>query len=276
MKIGKSPILAFLFTAMSLSSHAALVAHWKLDETSGTTAADSAGGDNTGTLNNGPSWVSGTIGGGLDFDGSNDTFNAPLTTIPTGTASRTVSLWFNADNVSTQGARLFAYGDGSGTTGGGGADPDPFGDAFTFTIEGGGLVFFRYSGGNNQYNLAGNSNLSTNTWYHFAAVLPDGATNSNQVLVYLNGTLANTTATGAVTALFTDPTPTAPDFYLGGDPTAAARYDGTIDDVQIYDSALSATDIASLYNNPGSVIPEPSSALMLGLFGSLALLRRRC
>ena len=208
--------------------------------------------------------MTGTIGGGLDFDGTNDYLNAPLTTIPTGSASRTVALWFNADDVSTQGARLFAYGDGSGTTGGGGNDSNPFGDAFTFTIEGGGKVFFRYSGGNNQYNLAGNTNLSANAWYHLAAVLPDGATDSDEVLVYLNGSLANTTATGTATALFTDPSPTAPDFYLGSDPTTTAHYDGTIDDVQIYDSALSATEIASLYSNPGSVIPEPSAALMLG------------
>lgn len=105
-------LVATTALAESLTCQGALVAHWKLDETSGTTAADSAGGDNTGTLNNGPSWVTGTIGGGLDFDGTDDYLNAPLTTIPTGVGSRTVALWFNADNVSTQGAKLFAYGDG--------------------------------------------------------------------------------------------------------------------------------------------------------------------
>jgi hypothetical protein len=50
-----------------------LTAHWKLDETSGTTAADSAG-TNDGTLLGNPTWQphGGTIGGALLFDGRND------------------------------------------------------------------------------------------------------------------------------------------------------------------------------------------------------------
>ena len=265
----RNPALASIAGCLAMilladCARADLVAHWKLDEISGTTAADTAGGDNTGTLNNGPSWVTGIIGGGLDFDGTDDFLNAPLTGIPIETASRTVALWFNADNVSTQGARLFAYGDGSGTTGGGGNDSNPFGDAFTFTIEDNGLIYFRYSGGNNRYNLAGNTNLSTNTWYHLAVVLPDGATGSDEVLVYLNGSPASTTLTGTVLPLFTDPSPTAPDFYLGSDPTTGARFDGTLDDVQVYDAALSATDIASLYNDPGSVISDDTAPTLVG------------
>jgi len=39
------------------------VAHWKFDEGSGTTAADSSGNGNTGTLLNSPTWTTGRVGG---------------------------------------------------------------------------------------------------------------------------------------------------------------------------------------------------------------------
>jgi len=51
-----------------------LIGHWKLDETSGTTATDSSGDDNHGTLHNmaGDEWTTGVIDGGLEFDGTNE------------------------------------------------------------------------------------------------------------------------------------------------------------------------------------------------------------
>lgn len=52
-----------------------LVAHWKLDESSGaSTAADSAGVNNGALINMDPAtdWVTGKIGNALDFDGTND------------------------------------------------------------------------------------------------------------------------------------------------------------------------------------------------------------
>src|SRR3989338_8630665 len=48
-----------------------LVAYYKLDEGSGTTATDSRGGY-TGTLTNAPTWVTGKSGNAVSFDGVND------------------------------------------------------------------------------------------------------------------------------------------------------------------------------------------------------------
>ena len=52
------------------------IAHWKLDETGGTTAIDSEGGHD-GTLVNGPNWQPGYLDGALEFDGSNDHILVP-------------------------------------------------------------------------------------------------------------------------------------------------------------------------------------------------------
>jgi hypothetical protein len=44
---------------------------WSLDEGTGTSAADSSGSSNTGTLSNSPTWTMGKIGGALAFNGTN-------------------------------------------------------------------------------------------------------------------------------------------------------------------------------------------------------------
>ena len=56
-----------------------LVGWWKFDETSGTVAHDSSGNGNDGSLNNGPSWITGKIRGALSFDGMNDYVLIPAT-----------------------------------------------------------------------------------------------------------------------------------------------------------------------------------------------------
>lgn len=48
-------------------------------------------------------------------------------------------------------------------------------------------------------------------------------------------------------------------------------YNGLIDEFQIYNEALSHSEIVNLFNNPGAgsaAVPEPSS---LALFGAIAL-----
>jgi len=65
-------MLTLAFNTRSVSSESGLVGYWKFDEGSGNTAADSSGNGNTGTLYNGPTWITGRYGGGLRFDGVDD------------------------------------------------------------------------------------------------------------------------------------------------------------------------------------------------------------
>jgi len=59
------------------NASAELVAHWTFDEGSGDIAYDSSGNGNDGTLNGGPVWVVGKIGGALEFDGADDFVSVP-------------------------------------------------------------------------------------------------------------------------------------------------------------------------------------------------------
>jgi hypothetical protein len=63
----------------------ALAAYWKLDETQGNVAADSAG-DNDGTLSGEPLWQpeGGQVGGALQLDGVDDCVTTPLIVNPSG------------------------------------------------------------------------------------------------------------------------------------------------------------------------------------------------
>jgi len=73
---------------------AGLVGYWRFDESSGTTAADSAGGDNDGTLSENVEWQSsdGKAGGALLFDGTN-TAHVEFPTTGMSASAGTMAVW---------------------------------------------------------------------------------------------------------------------------------------------------------------------------------------
>ena len=72
-----------------------LVAYWKFDEGSGTTAADSSGNGNTGTLINGPLWTAGKAGNALYFDGIDDNVTVLDSASLHLSSAFTLSAWVN-------------------------------------------------------------------------------------------------------------------------------------------------------------------------------------
>src|SRR5262245_51064299 len=79
----KTSILVALLGVGSFraSGQVDLIAHWKLDENSGTTTADATSNRNDGTLTKGPTWAPGYIGSALSFDGVNDYVEVPNSAI---------------------------------------------------------------------------------------------------------------------------------------------------------------------------------------------------
>jgi hypothetical protein len=94
-----------------------LVGYWKLDEGIGTTAYDSSGNGNDGTLVNGPTWVDGRFGKALSFDGVDNMVNAPNSSLWNfGTGDFTMGAWINTkDQAKTM--RIASAGYGSNDTG---------------------------------------------------------------------------------------------------------------------------------------------------------------
>jgi len=66
------PYVLALSVALTGTTNAELVGWWRFDEGSGTVAHDTSGNGNDGTFNGDPQWVSGFIGGALEFDGVDD------------------------------------------------------------------------------------------------------------------------------------------------------------------------------------------------------------
>jgi hypothetical protein len=237
------------------------VGWWKLDETSGLTAADSSGYGNNGTLVNGPTWnpAGGRIGGALVFDGTDDYVNL-------GTASSlnfgsyapfTVAAWVKTtDNYgmivsfrsSTDGGPVIDLAVGYD---GGGAD-DP----------GKAMILVRQDGDVGTYAHVKGGSVKDGLWHHLAVVRGSGSTIELFLDGVSQGTASDTYSGGAIT---TDLRAIGSErrWVNDGYGTSDQRYlAGTIDDVRIYGRALSAGEIAALYS--GSVLGGSSSGTVSG------------
>lgn len=124
-------------------------------------------------------------------------------------------------------------------------------------------VFEGFSAPWNRVNKISNDSLDiVGDWHHFAVVF--NAHNDMQLFWdgevvegYYDGSgsrLAYSNSDGAIGLKFTS--------------SGASYFDGSIDDIRVYNRALSDQEIWQLYT-----IPEPATVFMLGL-GSLSLLRK--
>jgi hypothetical protein len=76
-----------------------LIAHWKFDETTGTTAADSSGNGHVAMLQGSASWGTGVIGGALVLDGATGYAIVPQTSqLDLATTPYSISLWLTDDS----------------------------------------------------------------------------------------------------------------------------------------------------------------------------------
>lgn len=90
--------------------------------------------------------------------------------------------------------------------------------------------------------------------------------------LYINGTLVDT---GIWTVSASE---TLGYLTIGGSRSrdgTQRNIDALIDDVQIYDKALTSDNVSSLYNTPGSAIPEPATAGLLALISAVGFFIRR-
>lgn len=240
-----------------------LVLHLKLDETNGLTTVDSSGGSHTGTLNNftnlnNSQWMAGRIGGGLQFWTNAIVTNSPRVNIPdptdklnfaTNGTARTnsafsVAAWIyaNATPPQIQGAGVVAHGFG----------PEQFA---LDMLNGNNLRFVVRNGVGTAVEvltIQNNNNLRlTNRWIHLVGVF-DGAHATNGLRLYFDGLLAN--ANECPVTVFNkqyDVTVGAREFNSTSGYSQA--FQGLIDDVRLYDRALTPADVLSLYQDADAV-----------------------
>ncbi|MBT3199128.1 MAG: LamG domain-containing protein [Phycisphaerales bacterium] len=254
--ICESIVAVMMLSVTAMQSQAAIIGHWKLDDGSGSVVDDSSVNDRDGVLNSG-TWKStvppAKVGGAIEFTSSGDgvSVNMGAGVLPSGNAERTITAWVRSDASSDK--KFFGYG-GSGA-----------GRTFDWVVEGTG-IWLRHGGGQVKWDFG----YTLGTMMHVAIVVPIDAANVGDVKLYIDGSEQAAPNINNNSVLDTT---AATSFYIGRGFSSAA-FDGIVDDVQFYDTALSDQDISSLAANPGATVPEPATMTLLAL-GGLAMLRRR-
>ena len=218
------------------------------DEGSGASTADTEGGDQNGTLQNGAFWSApGADGAGaaVCFDGNDDTVTLTGYKGITGTGARTVSAWVRSSSSGNQG--IVAWGLDN---------PAPAGQKMTFRINdnGGngtqGAIRAEVNGG----YIIGSTAVADGNWHHVAYTwTPSANPNIIDAKLYVDGlpeAISGSRSQSMNTAAGID--------VRIGRTVNGNSMNGCIDQVGIYDRALSPADILALAGAalPGTV-PAP-------------------
>jgi len=222
------------------------IAHWRFDEGQGDTAYDSAG-NNDGTLIGPPEWVDGQIGDyGLEFDGAADYVEMGDTVQNYLGTSYTVSAWIKADAIASNKV-IAAYRQSSLSNASVLFQLDHYNADARFTV--------RDDFGNMAQAIYSNA-ITTGIWYHFAGVREENTLN-----VYVNG-VSGASDSEIFGAINSDNLKVGA-FQFSGNPPQSF-FDGIIDDVRIYDRALSKDEILTLYCEGGgsnrALNPNPADS----------------
>ncbi len=189
---------------------------------------DYSGYDNDGTLNSGtamPTWTfDGKLGGAFEYDG-NDYFNISNSPSLNNSYNFTVTVWIKPSTIS--GAHYIL-----GNSPDGGVSE---GEIF-FYQNGDDINAFVDSGTN--FVSAANV-LVADKWHHVALVMISG----QNLSIYVNGSYVNAN-TGVTSGPFLDK---ENDYYVGSLSGLANYFNGTIDELRIYNHSLTPQQIQQLY-----------------------------
>src|SRR3989344_236915 len=213
-----------------------LVGYWSFDgkDMANVTAYDRSGNANNGTLTNGPARAIGKLGQGLEFDSTNDIVNAESNTVLDNLTVKTICAWIKPS--------AFNYRDIMSkmvTTGTGWifrlAQNCPSGDRLCY--------YHKFDTSAGYWSTTGIPNTA---WSH-ACVAFDSSSSANDPTFFING--ESKTVTESITPNGGSSDDSTANLIIGNlrtdldDPS----FGGLIDDVRIYNRALSGDEIKRLY-----------------------------
>jgi len=223
-----------------------LIADLKFNENEGDVATDHSGNVNTGTLINSPTWTTGNKGSALNFTDSY--VNIPSSTsLNTITSAITLSAWIKASaNTATSTIiERWLYGTGVNQR------------AYNLYVGANGKISFGVSNDGTSANakwLTTTATITRDVWTYITVSF-DGTT----MKIYINGTISTSVAAGFSTIFV----PTG-NVHIGKWQTTATTWElpfiGAIDEVKIFNEALSSAEIKDLYNDVPLSVEEVSNA----------------
>ncbi len=222
----------------AVRSTAGLIDYWRLGETSGTSLADSVG-TSTATARNGV--ILGSAGNltldpntAASFDGTND--NAAASVNLSGTSKVTIEFWMKWTTFANNDDLAFEFtANNTNSNGAFVINPNSTTSSSRFEVA---------IGRNGSRNNAYFTRPSAGVWHHYAIVLNTTATASQQILAYVDGAAVSITKGSSGTGAGNFANSTLNFMSRNGSSLFGA---GTLDEVAIYNQALTATQIAQHY-----------------------------
>ncbi|MHC4675715.1 MAG: LamG domain-containing protein, partial [Planctomycetota bacterium] len=217
-------ILVLMIGLVSNASATAPVGWWEFDEGDGNTAVDSSGNGHHGTISENISWVPGFLGPyALDFAGG-------VVLIPDAAELRpstvTACAWINLSGSQEGGARVLQKGNDNHET-------------YVFQGGGYGMNFTMLDSGLSGHGISLARPLWQGEWIHLA-----GTYDGNEMVIYVNGEPNNSMVAGS----FTPFQSVGEALHIGARNDSGDRpLYGMIDDVRVYNTALSAVGIRHIY-----------------------------
>jgi glucose/arabinose dehydrogenase len=203
-----------------------LVAAYTFEAGTGTTVTDASGLGRTGTMNSGASWTTaGKFGKALSFNGSGGLVSVADASSLDFTSAMTIEAWVRPTTRSNWDTVVMK---GYGSTG---------------------RAYALYAGNNNgrpaatvrisssERSTSGGSSLPLNTWSHLAMTYGGG-----RLRVYVNGLQVSSTSVSGSIRTSSDP------LTIGGSSVWGRWFAGQLDEVRIYNRALTQTEIQSGMN----------------------------
>jgi hypothetical protein len=188
---------------------------------------------NNGTLVNGPTFSSGN-GGSIVFDGVNDYVNCGNGSSINIVNNVSVNIWFKINSFGGYQGIIAKRNFSTGFTN--------YGINFNNSIDAL-SVYFNTDGGSN-FKFASTTmtnNFTTNIWYNVCGVFEKSSSNTN-IYIYKNGILLTSNTVSGNLATVSTP------LTLGSSAINAELFNGNIAVGQIYNRALSASEVQQNYN----------------------------
>ena len=212
-----------------VSADVTLVAYWKLDENTGIYANDSSGYNNNGTLFNAVNWTTGKnyqTPYALKFDGVNQYVNISNSSSLNLTSGLTISTWINPSNFAS-GQRVIQKSNYN---------------FILYASTANTVTAYITDNATNAITATAITTCSNSVWCHVVMTF----TQNDSLKIYINGVISATTPTtnnNTIRSVSTDLV------NIGRDTSGASYFNGTIDEVKIWNRTLSATEIMSEYMN---------------------------
>src|SRR5947209_10850069 len=212
--------LEYVGLASCDSAPAGMVSWWKAEGN-----ANDSQDSNKGTLQSGVTFATGEVGQAFSFDGSGgvlvpDANNLDVTT------EVTLDAWVNAAELSNLPLIFSKFVGGNGS--------------YELELDDDGSVRSNVSGDGSSYDalISGPGVVTTGSWYHVATTF-----NAGDWKIYVNG-IQVASKTSTVTSIF----PGTATLFIGRDSTITHNFTGLVDEVEVFNRALSGNEIYSIFN----------------------------